>query len=45
MLVSGTFTAVDQVSDPIATLDGATVVLSGTFDGWVSVEGEVMVTK
>ena len=38
MLVSGTFTAVDQVSAPIATLDGATVVLSRTFDGWVSVE-------
>ena len=38
MLTTGTFTAANQVSDPVAILDGVTVVLSGTFDGWVSVE-------
>lgn len=46
MLVSGTFTAVDQVSDPIATLDGATVVLSGTFDGrWRNHMPEIEIDK
>ncbi len=41
MATSGTFTAVDQVSSAVDTFDGATVVLSGTFDGWVSVEVSV----
>jgi len=38
MVVSGTFTAVGQVSDAVDTTAGANIVLSGSYTGWVTVE-------
>lgn len=38
MTVSGTFTAAGQVSAAVDTDEGATVVLTGDYIGWVAVE-------
>lgn len=38
MVVSGTFTAVGQVSNAVDTTAGASIVLSGSDTGWVMVE-------
>lgn len=38
MAVSGEFTAVGQVSSALDTIEGATIVLSGDYSGWVTVE-------